>query len=125
MIAELDKIKIDSSGSVLQLRQRLVSYVSANPSRFASKPEAEEGYNEDVDRTRDIEETFSDHAELRSSSPHNSALAETPPTTAPAAQVLDQMRKWNCHFDGRDLYAFLERIYELQRAYQFTDGQLL
>ena len=30
--------------------------------------------------------------------------------------TLDQMRKWNCHFDGRRVYEFLERVRELQRA---------
>ena len=41
------------------------------------------------------------------------------------AKVMDQMRKWNCHFDGRDLYSFLERVRELQRAYKFTDEEIL
>ena len=39
--------------------------------------------------------------------------------------TLDQMRKWNCHFDGKGVYEFLERVQELQRAYQLTDQQLL
>ena len=39
--------------------------------------------------------------------------------------TLDQMRKWNCHFDGRGVYEFLERVRELQKAYQLTDQQLL
>ena len=39
--------------------------------------------------------------------------------------TLDQMRNWNCHFDGKGIYEFLERVRELQRAYQLTDQQLL
>ena len=35
------------------------------------------------------------------------------------------MRKWNCHFDGRGVYEFLERVRELQKTYQLTDQQLL
>ena len=35
------------------------------------------------------------------------------------------MRKWNCHFDSRGVYEFLERVRELQKAYQLTDQQLL
>ena len=35
------------------------------------------------------------------------------------------MRKWGCHFDVKNVYAFLERLEELQRAYQFTDQQIL
>ena len=96
----------------------------ANRSRFASKPEDKERYNEDADRTRDIEETVSEHAEFHSSSPHNFACIDALSIETPAAQVLDQMRIWNCHFDGRDLYAFLKKVNELQKAYQFSDGQL-
>ena len=105
-------------------KTQLVSYVRASPSRFASKPEDDEGYNEVADRTRDIEKSFSGHAEFHSSSPHKSARVDAPSIEALAAQVLNQMRKWNCHFDGRDLYAFLERVHELQKAYQFSDLQL-
>ena len=39
--------------------------------------------------------------------------------------TLDQMRKWNCHFDEKGVYEFLERVRKLQRAYQLTDQQLL
>ena len=39
--------------------------------------------------------------------------------------TLDQMRKWSCHFDGRGVYEFLERVRELQKAYQLSDEQLL
>ena len=39
--------------------------------------------------------------------------------------TLDQMRKWNSHFDGKGVCEFLELPWELQRAYQLTDQQLL
>ena len=39
--------------------------------------------------------------------------------------TLDQMRKWSCHFDGRGVYEFLERVRELQKAYQLSDEKLL
>ena len=35
------------------------------------------------------------------------------------------MRKWNCHFDGKNLYSFLERVTELKVGYGLTDAQLL
>ena len=39
--------------------------------------------------------------------------------------TLNQMRKWKCHFDGWVVYEFVERVLELQKAYQLTDQQLL
>ena len=39
--------------------------------------------------------------------------------------TLDQMRKWSCHFDGRGVFEFLERVRELQKVYQMSDEQLL
>ena len=83
LVDEIDKIKIDLSRTVLQLRQRLVSWVG--PSRFTTKPEDEEGYIEDADRTRDVEETFGEHTDFHSSSPHNYARVDVPPTETPAA----------------------------------------
>ncbi|EFN66702.1 hypothetical protein EAG_15615, partial [Camponotus floridanus] len=35
------------------------------------------------------------------------------------------IRKWGCHFDGRDPAPFLERVGELRDAYGFTPAQLL
>ncbi|KMQ88475.1 hypothetical protein RF55_12034 [Lasius niger] len=54
-----------------------------------------------------------------------------PPIQVPAgpivvdSKVIGQMRKWGCHFDGKDPMAFLEQIAELRDAYGFSDRQLL
>ena len=40
-------------------------------------------------------------------------------------EILDQIRKWNCHFDGKDLYTFLDRVEELRTGYGFTKTDLL
>ena len=45
--------------------------------------------------------------------------------TAPSTGILDQMRKWNYHFDGKNVYGRLERLKEPQRAYKYTDNQIL
>ncbi|XP_039313959.1 activity-regulated cytoskeleton associated protein 2-like [Solenopsis invicta] len=37
---------------------------------------------------------------------------------------MNQIRKWGCHFDGRDPLSFLERVTELQEEYQYTDSQM-
>ena len=47
------------------------------------------------------------------------------PSRQSTGHTLDQMRKWSCHFDGRGVYEFLERVRELQKAYQLSDEQLL
>lgn len=39
--------------------------------------------------------------------------------------ILDQMRNWGCHFDGRGSYFFLERVSELQQACQISYDQML
>ncbi|KAL7304637.1 hypothetical protein TKK_0002884 [Trichogramma kaykai] len=35
------------------------------------------------------------------------------------------IRKWNCHFDGKDLYTFLDHVEELRTGYAFTKTDLL
>jgi len=40
-------------------------------------------------------------------------------------KTINQIRKWGCHFDGRDPAAFLERVGELRQAYGCTPAQLL
>ena len=48
-------------------------------------------------------------------------------TAAPIefAKIINQMRKWSCHFDGKNPLAFLERVEELSQGYGYTDTQLL
>ena len=40
------------------------------------------------------------------------------------SKVMNQIRKWGCHFDGRDPLSFLERVTELQEEYCYTDAQM-
>ncbi|KAL6418355.1 hypothetical protein ACFW04_012190 [Cataglyphis niger] len=39
--------------------------------------------------------------------------------------VVKQMRKWGVHFDGRDPFAFLERLEELKAGYAFPESAML
>jgi len=41
------------------------------------------------------------------------------------AKCMNQIRKWGCHFDGRDPLSFLGRIEELQLQYRYTDELML
>jgi len=124
------------------LRQRL-AYIRAHLKEYEGKPKDAPDYNEDHDRTRDLEEVEAELARLRTGrhstpevagpsnqGPSNPTISRESLGTGPEAplensRVLDQMRKWNCHFDDRDLHAFLERTEELQRAYAFSDKQIL
>lgn len=141
LIQELEKINEDTSGTKTFLRSRLISYVRAHPEQYTDKPEDDPDYDEELDRTRDLEELEAAFQRLRcenvrsTSSPHHQEVEvqnirgtenQTNNTeTHTTAKVMDQMRKWNCHFDGKDLYSFLERVKELQRAYNFSDEEIL
>lgn len=142
LIQELDTYNIDSSGTVVQLRQRLVAFVKSNPEIF-DKPEDPEDYKEEEDISRDLialedpnllqQQQPQQHQQLggiASTSSQGDNLVFPIRTSTPSSGVndtfvLDTMRKWSCSFDGRDPYAFLERVEELQTAYGFTDQQLL
>ncbi|KMQ91261.1 hypothetical protein RF55_8901 [Lasius niger] len=39
--------------------------------------------------------------------------------------ILNQIKKWGLQIEGKDLFAFLERLEELKRAYGYTDDWLL
>ncbi|KMQ87323.1 hypothetical protein RF55_13420 [Lasius niger] len=54
----------------------------------------------------------------------NHATKPTPARPDPVI-VLNQIRKWGLHFDGKDPFAFLERLDELKRAYGYTGNLLL
>lgn len=41
------------------------------------------------------------------------------------SKVMNQMRKWKCHFDGRDPWVFLERITRLKRQCEYPDHLML
>lgn len=38
---------------------------------------------------------------------------------------LNQIRKWRCHFDGKDPHAFLERVEELRHMYDIHGVSLI
>ena len=100
----------------------MTSYVRANPDEFQNKPEDAPDYKEEIDISHDVEQIASDLEQIKNIQYSTPVHESTRPENT---KVLDQMRKWNCHFDGRDLYAFLERIEELQRAYALSDEQII
>ncbi|XP_076289474.1 activity-regulated cytoskeleton associated protein 2-like isoform X2 [Lasioglossum baleicum] len=134
LIQELHAHGIGTEGTVVQMRQRLVAYVRRNLEIFSEKPEDDPDYKEEADVTKDL---LDFHDELAAglfnsstSTPlRNNQTARNVPELAAAPPavntVIDQMRKWNCHFDGRDPHGILERVNELQRAYHLSDRHIL
>lgn len=125
LIQELADAGLAVGGTVIQLRQRLVAHVRQHPDEYQDRPADAPGYKEDSDRTRDLEEFHNELAQ-HLANPHTSTpIRSNLPTAPDTPTVLDRMRKWGCHFDGRDPYDFIERVRELQHAYRFSDDQLL
>lgn len=53
------------------------------------------------------------------------AKAHDDATARPEPAKIIQIRKWGCHFDGKDPLGFLEQVNELRRGYGYTEEQLL
>ncbi|XP_070169756.1 uncharacterized protein [Polyergus mexicanus] len=49
----------------------------------------------------------------------------TEPTLPDSTASLDRIRKWGLCFEGKDPFAFLERIVELRRSYRYADELFL
>ncbi|KMQ82600.1 hypothetical protein RF55_22424, partial [Lasius niger] len=112
---------LDTSGTLDDIRRRVREYLDRHPE------EDEEGDSAAV--AGPSTETFTDARDA----PRTPVILTLPvlPLRPPASpgsddtKVINQIRKWGCHFDGRDPLAFLERVEELKDAYGYTDGQLL
>ena len=121
--AELRKHSLDTSGNLDVLRQRMVSFVRHNETLFANKPDDPKDFDEE-------EFKFADRQAIDVTPPttqpnDNTRYIYVEPTTPAAVKTLEAMRKWNCPFDGTKLYEFLERVEELQTAYQFSDEHMI
>lgn len=146
LIELLEKAQLDSTGNTVDLRQRYIEYVRQHPELHELR-EDPEGYDEERDKTRDeliVSLVEAGEAVTEPTAPlggdnENEDLQDTPRREGLVRRVihstpimdtvnsstLDRMRKWGLHYEGRDPYSFLERIDELQHAYQLTDEQML
>ena len=109
LIRELEILGLDTEGSLDELRQRLSQYIDDNPEMFEAR-------NTLQPPTLTLPSDFP-------ASPVTVIPAD-PPGNA-ATQIMNQMRKWGLHFEGKDPWAFLERIDELRAAYEFSDAHWL
>lgn len=105
--------ELTSTGSLSEIRARLVKFARKNEQQFA-QPEHE---MENLDRENE-----------QSPTEMVSTLRRTPqsePQDTSDTQAFDRMRKWNCQFNGKNAYDFLERIEEFQAMYRLNEEHLL
>lgn len=107
----------ETDGGMDELRKRLSTLVFENPERF-----------------QDIEELINPTkvtTEPATKSPATEGRRIVQPASPPVSEgpdtvsALNQIRKWGCHFDGRDPVSFLERVEELQTAYGLSSTEML
>jgi len=111
-ISEAEKRNLDTSGTIDDIRRRLSRYVDEHPDMPETEPKtARQGEGADLLSA----------PRLRISPP--SPLPPPPPELGEGnhAKCMNQIRKWGCHFDGRDPLSFFERVTELQRQYRYSD----
>jgi len=124
LVLLLNKYHIDNDGTVDDLRRRLREFIRENPATIA--PLGTESLGTMMPRdyddlavkpgpATDLCPTFEQTIPSASPPPPSVGIIEP-------ARVLDQIRKWGCHFDGRDPAMFLERVDELKHGYSMTDG---
>lgn len=101
----LDRHGLDSSGKLDDLRKRLVTFVRQNPD-FEVDDIPKPGTSDSV---ADI---------MENGAPPPLSLTER-------TQVLNQIRKWGQHFDGKDPLTFIERVEELGHEYGYEESHLL
>ncbi|XP_011707937.1 PREDICTED: uncharacterized protein K02A2.6-like [Wasmannia auropunctata] len=105
MIAELEARGIPTNGTLDELRLRLSNYIDEHPDDFRDPtPPAPPA----------------PPADARSTNSGATYDADTAPS-----RILNQMRKWGVHFDGKDPWAFLERVEELREGCEYSDAQIL
>lgn len=101
---------LDDTGSLEELRKRLHRFAEVHLERF-----------------EEMGDEASILPRLTVTLPGNTSF-RTPTTdelTFFDGKAVNQIRKWGCHFDGKDPAAFLERVEELRGAYEYTRAQLL
>jgi len=110
LAAILRTYDLDDSGLLDELRRRMSNFVDENPDEFdAPGGEASAGPS--------ITVTTPNHHEHSVVNPAEAPSAD--------AKMINQIRKWGCHFDGRDPAAFLERLRELREGYGVSGPQML
>jgi len=114
IIIEAERRNLETSGIVHDLRRRLNQYLDEHPEMPGTNP---------------IHTVTGPSPPPALLIPPPSPLPPPPPAESDSgmshSKAMNQIRKWGCHFDGRDPLSFLERVTELQRQYHFPDELIL
>jgi len=106
IVKELERLGISSEDNTATLRHRLNYFAFQHPEySYASNSKTEP----DMEPPQGTREMVPDTESRRSD----------------MTKIINHIRKWGCHFDGKDPLSFLERVQELQQEYGFSGEQLL
>lgn len=104
---------IEHAGTLDELRRKMSQYVDDHPEEFAN------------DGGEPSEASAPPHIIITRAPPTEEITETILDPTGTDSRIINQIRKWGCHFDGRDPAAFLERLNELRDGYGFSGTQLL
>jgi len=114
IVLEAEKRSLDTSGTVNDIRRRLSRFLHEHPEMRGTNP------------TQNMVGPSPPFALLI---PPILPLLSPPPTSLDSgtthSKAMNQIRKWECHFDGRDPSSFLKRVTELQRQYHYPNEIIL
>jgi len=113
-ICEAENRNLDTSGTLDDIRRRLSQFIDEQPNMPETEPKAAASGGRGTG-------LLTAPQQLPPSSPLPLPPPETVESNAAHGKCMNQIRKWGCHFDGRDPLSFLERVTELQRQYRYTD----
>jgi len=112
-ICEAAKRKLDTSGTLDDIR-RLSRYIDEHPVMPETEPKT-------VMPGEGMGLRSAPRLQILPPSPLPPPPPEPTESHTAHGKCMNQIRKWGCHFDGRDPLSFLERVTELQRQYRYTD----
>ncbi|XP_032679540.1 uncharacterized protein LOC116847992 [Odontomachus brunneus] len=111
IIEHLQKQNVDTEGTFEDLRQRLVQLAKRQPELFT-----------DTKKSNWVNGAVTENKDAM---PGGNDSAATIEPGESIAKIMGQIRKWGCHFDGRDPHSFLERVEELSQVYGYPGEYLL
>jgi len=113
-ICEAEKRNLDTSGTIDDIRRRLSRYLDTHPDMSETEPK-------DTMTGAGVSTLTAPQIQIRPPSPLPPPPPEPREENHAHGKCMNQIRKWGCHFDGRDPLSFLERVTELQRQYRYSD----
>lgn len=105
-VREATQLGLDPTGTIDAIRRRLSQYVSEHPEMTGPGKAGPTAASSAV-----ADDSTLSHAGTDELAWH--------------AKAMNQIRKWGCHFEGRDPLSFLERIDDYQLQYRFSGEYML